>query len=190
MLTTEDRAEVQRLIAEAFRSTRFLDTLVDVTARAIEVFGSRERALRWLKTPVRSLDDQSPLSLLDTSEGITRVTDVLGRVEHIRNPKYAHLLLAHVPEAERYIKIDPNAPKAQTSTPDTGAATGFESQNRQPAPNEANSISQPKFTADQSALASQSKVSTVGSESQINHSADELVRIIRETRLRPDREVA
>src|SRR5713101_3854694 len=29
------------------------DSIVDVTARAIEVFGSREKALRWLKTPVR-----------------------------------------------------------------------------------------------------------------------------------------
>lgn len=85
---------------------------------------------------------------------------------YIRNPKYAHLLLAHVPEAERYIKIDPNAPKAETSTPDTGAVTGFESQNRQPVPNEASSISQPKFTAEQSALASQSKASTNGFESQ------------------------
>lgn len=82
MLTTEDRAEVQRLIAEAFWSARAMDPLVDVTARAIEVFGSREKALRWLKTPVRSLGDQSPLSLLDTPEGVDRVTDVLGRVEH------------------------------------------------------------------------------------------------------------
>ena len=55
---------------------------MEVTARAVEVFGSREKALRWLKAPVRSLGDQSPLSLLDTEEGINRVTDVLGRVEH------------------------------------------------------------------------------------------------------------
>jgi putative toxin-antitoxin system antitoxin component (TIGR02293 family) len=82
MLTTEQRAEVQRLIAEAFWSAKLVDPLVEVTARAIEVFGSREKALRWLKTPIRSLGDQSPLSLLDTPEGIDRVNDVLGRVEH------------------------------------------------------------------------------------------------------------
>lgn len=82
MLTTEDRAEVQRLIADAFWSAKLVDPLVEVTARAVEVFGSREKALRWLKAPVRSLGDQSPLSLLDTEEGINRVTDVLGRVEH------------------------------------------------------------------------------------------------------------
>ncbi len=73
---------MQRLITEAFWSTRAVDPLVEVTARAIEVFGSREKALRWLKTPVRSLGNQPPLSLLDTPEGIDRVNDVLGRVEH------------------------------------------------------------------------------------------------------------
>src|ERR1035437_3984012 len=30
--------------------------LVEVSARAIEVFGTREKALRWLGTPVRALD--------------------------------------------------------------------------------------------------------------------------------------
>jgi uncharacterized protein (DUF2384 family) len=58
------------------------DSIVDVTARAVEVFGSRERALRWLKTPVRSLGDQTPLSLLNTREGVAQVQDTLGRVEH------------------------------------------------------------------------------------------------------------
>jgi len=82
MLTTEDRAEVQQLIADAFWSTKLVDPLVEVTARAVEVFGTREKALRWLKAPVRSLGDQSPLSVMDTQEGIQRVSDVLGRVEH------------------------------------------------------------------------------------------------------------
>ena len=58
------------------------DSIVDVTARAIEVFGTRERALRWLKTPVPSLGDQTPLSLLNSPEGVALVQDTLGRVEH------------------------------------------------------------------------------------------------------------
>ena len=137
MLTTEDREEIKRIIAETFAASsrpfsgehkptneidqferwlnmvsqirdlivnegftelRFInpktgekrlveatlgpDSIVDVTARAIEVFGSREKALRWLKTPVRSLGDQTPLSLLTTTEGVARVQDILGRVEH------------------------------------------------------------------------------------------------------------
>jgi len=50
----------------------------------MEVFGAREKALRWLNTPVRSLGDQTPLSLLNTPEGVAQVQDTLGRVEHGR----------------------------------------------------------------------------------------------------------
>jgi uncharacterized protein (DUF2384 family) len=56
--------------------------IVEVTARAMEVFGSREKALRWLNTPLRSLGDRTPLSLLNTPEGVAQVQDTLGRVEH------------------------------------------------------------------------------------------------------------
>lgn len=56
--------------------------IVEATARAMEVFGTREKALRWLNTPVRSLGDRTPLSLLDTPEGVGQVQDTLGRVEH------------------------------------------------------------------------------------------------------------
>jgi hypothetical protein len=58
------------------------DAIVDVTARAIEVFGTREEALRWLRTPVRSLGDRTPISLLNSPDGIARVQDTLGQVEH------------------------------------------------------------------------------------------------------------
>src|SRR5450432_3033252 len=35
------------------------DSLVETTARAIEIFGSREKAMRWLRTPVRALGNQT-----------------------------------------------------------------------------------------------------------------------------------
>jgi len=82
MLTSDDRAEVERLIAESLWSSELVYPIVEVTARAIEVLGSRDKALRWLRTPVRSLGDRSPLSLLDKQDGIERVKDVLGRIEH------------------------------------------------------------------------------------------------------------
>ncbi len=56
--------------------------LVRVVARAVEVLGTSEKALRWIKTPVRSLGDRTPLSLLDSPEGLTSVEDALGRIEH------------------------------------------------------------------------------------------------------------
>jgi hypothetical protein len=46
---------------------------------------------------------------------------------YFRNPKYAHMLLTEVPEAERFIKLDPNGPEPQTETPIT-PINGFESQ--------------------------------------------------------------
>jgi hypothetical protein len=46
---------------------------------------------------------------------------------YIRNPKYAHMLLIDVPEAERFIEVDPNAPELQTETP-IAPINGFESQ--------------------------------------------------------------
>jgi len=92
MLTKEDRAEMKRLIEEEVRAIDSsawsaepavdMKPLVDITARAIEVLGTREKALRWLKTPVRSLDDRTPLSLLGSSDGVVRVEDALGRIEH------------------------------------------------------------------------------------------------------------
>jgi putative toxin-antitoxin system antitoxin component (TIGR02293 family) len=59
-----------------------VDAIVDITARAIEVLGNRDKALRWLKAPVRSLGDRTPLSLLQSPDGIARVEDALGRIEH------------------------------------------------------------------------------------------------------------
>lgn len=56
--------------------------VVDVLARAIEVFGTREKALRWLRTPIRALGDRTPISLLHSPEGVASVQDTLGRIEH------------------------------------------------------------------------------------------------------------
>ena len=58
-----------------------LEGIVAVTARAIEVLGSPEKALRWLRTPLPALNDRTPLALLETSEGIEQVGLVLGRIE-------------------------------------------------------------------------------------------------------------
>lgn len=66
----------------ASESKPILEPFVRVIARAVEVLGSSEKALRWLETPVRSLGDQPPVSLLGTPDGRARVEDALGRIEH------------------------------------------------------------------------------------------------------------
>jgi uncharacterized protein (DUF2384 family) len=106
MLTTEDKEDIRRIIAETLLlianegftdlifvnpktgETRVVEgksqakPIVEVTARAMEVFGTREKALRWLNTPARSLGDRTPLSLLNTPVGVDQVQDTLGRAEH------------------------------------------------------------------------------------------------------------
>lgn len=93
MLTTEDREEIKRLvgamIAEsgasasgAISASVESGQIADVLARAIGVFGTREKALRWLRTPVRSLGDKTSISLLNNTEGLVGLQDTLGRVEH------------------------------------------------------------------------------------------------------------
>src|ERR1039458_35023 len=45
--------------------TSLADTgLADVVARAVEVLGSRPRALAWLRTPVGGLDGKTPLEAM------------------------------------------------------------------------------------------------------------------------------
>lgn len=56
--------------------------LMKTHRRCMEVFEDGEKALRWLKTPNFALGDQTPLSLLDTSEGIELVGDTLSRIEY------------------------------------------------------------------------------------------------------------
>lgn len=84
MLTTEDKEDIRRIIAEMLhgKSASSTEEQQLERSRAMEVFGTREKALRWLNTPVRSLGDQTPLSLLNTPEGVAQVQDTLGRVEH------------------------------------------------------------------------------------------------------------
>jgi len=53
-----------------------------IHALAERILGSAEKARAWLRTPVPALDDQLPLSLLDTEEGGRVVEAVLGRIEH------------------------------------------------------------------------------------------------------------
>lgn len=59
-----------------------LEALVNITARAIEVLGSREKALEWLRSPIPALRNETPLGCLSKGYGFDQVADVLGRLEH------------------------------------------------------------------------------------------------------------
>jgi Protein of unknown function (DUF2384) len=53
-----------------------------VICRATEVFANRQKALRWLGTPVRALEYATPISLLDRPDGRSAVLKVLDKIEH------------------------------------------------------------------------------------------------------------
>jgi len=53
-----------------------------VLARAGETLGDPERANHWMVSPNRALGGESPLSLLDTEVGESRVMELLIRIDH------------------------------------------------------------------------------------------------------------
>lgn len=67
----------------ADQQTIELNRVVESTIeRAVEVIGDRDRALRWMGTPIPALDYATPISVLNREGGEVQVLDVLGRIEH------------------------------------------------------------------------------------------------------------
>jgi len=61
----------------------FVDVEISVVLnRATDVLGDRDKALRWMGTPIRGLGFATPISLLGTSEGLQSVEDILTQMEH------------------------------------------------------------------------------------------------------------
>jgi|SRR2546430_264657 len=63
---------------ESGRLWRFAEIL----AHATRVFGSQERAERWLTDPALGLEKRKPIDLLRTPPGARLVADYLTRIEH------------------------------------------------------------------------------------------------------------
>jgi putative toxin-antitoxin system antitoxin component (TIGR02293 family) len=55
--------------------------VIRVLSLAETVYGSRERALAWMRTPHARLDGRPPLSLLNTDTGSRIVEDVLIQID-------------------------------------------------------------------------------------------------------------
>lgn len=49
---------------------------------AVDVFGSKEHALRWLKASRSQLKGKTPLDFADTELGCQEIVNLLGRIEH------------------------------------------------------------------------------------------------------------
>jgi putative toxin-antitoxin system antitoxin component (TIGR02293 family) len=53
-----------------------------VMAHTLQVLGSRDKALEWLRGANRALDGSVPISLLDSDIGAQQVSEILGRIEY------------------------------------------------------------------------------------------------------------
>ncbi|QQL48637.1 type II RES/Xre toxin-antitoxin system antitoxin [Mucilaginibacter ginkgonis] len=56
--------------------------LARLYTRGAEVFGSMDKFKLWMKSPAYVFNNETPLSLLDTSAGFNLVFTELGRIEH------------------------------------------------------------------------------------------------------------
>lgn len=57
--------------------------LKNILLHALETFeGQAVVVLQWLRTPLRELENQSPVQLMDTVTGFGLVNDVLGRLDY------------------------------------------------------------------------------------------------------------
>lgn len=72
------KADKPLSIEESDKLVRLIQTI----ARAMEVFGDQETALRWMKAPNRAMGGRTPFSVVNTSPGVELIKDILGRIEH------------------------------------------------------------------------------------------------------------
>lgn len=78
-----------RTMARRKSQGRFTSEESDLLARlgriyefAVEVFGKKAKAGKWLRTPNRALRNYRPLDLLATDYGARIVESILGRIQH------------------------------------------------------------------------------------------------------------
>jgi putative toxin-antitoxin system antitoxin component (TIGR02293 family) len=68
--------------AEARTTRKDSDPELTILNRAVAVIGNKDRAMRWMGTPVRALEYATPVSLILTAKGRKAVLAVLDRLEH------------------------------------------------------------------------------------------------------------
>ena len=56
--------------------------IAEVVAKGLEIFEDKEKFISWMHSPVKSLANQTPLSLLSSRFGMEMVLDELGRIEY------------------------------------------------------------------------------------------------------------
>jgi len=55
---------------------------IQAWTKALDVLGDPLKATQWMGTDNHALGEQTPISLLETDEGLQQVEAILGRIEH------------------------------------------------------------------------------------------------------------
>jgi putative toxin-antitoxin system antitoxin component (TIGR02293 family) len=63
------------------QSDRLLE-LAELYQGGIEVFGARDKFIKWLNAKIPALRNTAPKEWLDTHHGITMISDELGKIKH------------------------------------------------------------------------------------------------------------
>lgn len=56
--------------------------ITDLFVYGIEVFGDKENFFKWLNLPNTALGGFQPIELIEIPDGISKVRDIIGRIEH------------------------------------------------------------------------------------------------------------
>jgi len=59
-----------------------IPSIVPVVAHAVAFFGDEHKASHWLSTPLTLLENRAPSELLNSTDGIQRIEEILTRIEH------------------------------------------------------------------------------------------------------------
>lgn len=85
ILGISDRTLSRRLASDLRLTLDESDRIIRVArvvAHALDTFGQKDKASRWMQKPNRALQGLTPLSLLDTDAGIRQVDTILGRIDY------------------------------------------------------------------------------------------------------------
>lgn len=81
-LRTAQRIDAQSTKLLSPEQSGRLWKFAEVLAKAIEVFGMREEAEKWLATPAIALEKKRPVDLLRSPVGVELIEQLLGRLEY------------------------------------------------------------------------------------------------------------
>ncbi|MGB3385861.1 MAG: MbcA/ParS/Xre antitoxin family protein [Marinomonas sp.] len=75
-------ADTYTAMLEAVEVSEVEEMSIIIHQLGLEVFGNEEKFKSWMKKPAIALEGESPESIMVTKEGIQRVSDLLGQINH------------------------------------------------------------------------------------------------------------